>query len=598
MEEVETRLDRLIRKFVADYLQPILALLADEGIGSDEQRDRADALVRALLAAEVTDGLRSGGRRQVVEIDAGGASPEIVFNAAFVGDVEEGEALGLLEEPVSELLGVSRFRVGLIFQLDDEQSLRTVVNRARRSGGTLIGSAAIPSVVAFRLRGFDSRIEEVAAAYDRPYDLQFDSKGAVDSIVESPGSEWPNWTEISGSPFMQAVLLQLEDVFSEGDHRPASEVVAEICWESLDLSPRSALRRAAELLRAHVADGSSLETHLRRFAGAFAGADSAVPEWAGEWPDFEEVAEAWAELFRSEQRLLAWATVRRETPRLSVFEPPERVLHLDEPKSLPWGMPLIGWSMRERRALCDLLQGHCTSIRSKLPEITDVQPVRPGGATDAGLRRRGEGIDFEFCVDPDPERIRAGRGRTLERAVRACTSELYDRFATLESDRRREVIRRMRGAYDERFDSAAPVWERRFQAWRTLEPTHSFGLIALEAQHVLGPRTFLDPFAKAFDPANGESLRREPAVVLVAAFREDEESAGLRVPLAALRSASGSAPLVVRAVEVPSEDETPSRWLGDTSVRFGTLGSLPHEEVLAAIRDDSANLQLKRARRA
>lgn len=594
MEEVETRLDRLIRKFVADYLQPILALLADEGVEAEEQRDRADALVRALLAAEVTDGLRSGGRRQVVEIETGGASPEIVFNAAFVGDLEEGEALGLLEEPVSKLLGVSRFRVGLIFQLDDQKSLRTVLNRARRSGGMLIGSAAIPSVVALRLRGFDSRIEEIAAAYGRPVDLQFDSKGAVDSIVESPGSEWPNWTEIAGSPFMQAVLLQLEDVFSEGAYRPASEVVAEICWESLDLSPRSALRRAAELLRAHIAAGSSLETHLRRFAGAFSDANSAVPEWAGEWPDFEEVAEAWAELFRSEQRLLAWAAVRRETPRLSVFEPPERVLHLDEPKSLPWGMPLIGWSLRERRALCDLLQGHCASIRSKLPETADVTPVRPGGTSDAGLRRQGEGSGFEFCVDPEPGEVRAGREQIVERAVRACTSELYDRFGTLEQSRRREVIRRMRGAYDERFESAAPVWERRFQAWGTLEPTQSFGLIALETQHVLGPRTFFDPFAKIFEPDDSESLRREPAVVLVAAFREDEESADLRVPLAALRSTSKSAPLVVRAVEVPSEKETPCRWLGDASVQFDTLADLPDEEVLEAIRDDSARLQLKR----
>jgi len=591
MTEAEGRLDDVIRTFVADYLPSFLALLCDQGLEPDEQRRLANLLVRSLRSAELAPELRDGGRRVIVGIDEEAEPPEVVFNEQFVEDVDRSEALGLLETPIARILGVTPFRVNLLLQIEDEDTRKSLVIRARRDAENgLAGVSDLPSVVDLRLRVFLDRLRRMGKTYGETLDFEVDRRSAIGSVVKSEAAGWPAWEEVADAGFLCEVLEQLEDSFGGAAANPPSETVAEIIWESLERSSESALRQAAELLRAERSETLDLESTLRTLKSVLGGENGAVPEGAVEWREFREVGEEWRRLFRSERRKLDWSPVRRQTPELSVFEPPLESLGLDEPESLPWECPLLCWSVREKRALTDLLEGTRSTADERDDEETEASFEFDTFSELQVLERGDEDPEFALRPAPSPGTLAGAPVEHAPRAVRSCYGRLFRNFCGISPDDQQSILERLRSSYEGYFGDVQEVWERRFQGWKSLDPPKALRRLTTEIGRVLGPTTLLEAFTEPF----GEELRRIPSFVVIAAFDGDDSFANVRIPLVAMRAAFEDSPTVIRAVEVPEQFEDPCRWLGDEPLSTRDLAEMPSESVLEAVRGDVVQLQIER----
>lgn len=590
MDEAESRLRRLVRTFVGDYLPPLIGLLADTGVEKLEQAKRVDRLVRSLLGAQLESNLTHQGRRLVVEIDDSDDPPVVTFNEQFVDSVDADEAMGLFEKPAADILGVSPLLVGVILELEQGDSLNNLTNRARRgSGAPPIGLAEVPAVVESRLHLLVHRLDRFVSLFTDGLELDADIREGVQAVVSADETAWPGWESVNSSGFVADILEKL-DIQVEAEALPEPETVVELCWESLDLSPQSFLRHAARRLRADRNDRLSLENVLRRLAETTEQPDDPIEEAADQWDTFEDLAEAWAGLFRAEQRTLGWSVVRRPTPDLSVFEPPRSSLHMNEPESLPWKVPLLCWSVREQNALRDLLEGHRKTVSNKLDRSDDADcvfvpdPAAPPFVTDDGSG------DFSVVVEASPPTPSSGDRERMDRAARACWARLVAQFDRQPEPGQHRILQTIRSSYDGYFEQGTDVWDRRFQAWEELPPEYALALMSEELTNILGGRALFEPFQS---PKSTEP-RQVPTFVFLAAFEEDAKVGHIRVPLVALKSSFEEAPARIRALEVPDDASSRCRWVGDREVTMRHLVELPNDTVLRNIRNDEVGLQLKR----
>ncbi|MFB6352413.1 MAG: hypothetical protein ABEN55_12815 [Bradymonadaceae bacterium] len=588
MEEAESRLRRQVQVFIADYLPSLTGLLADEGVERDEQIDRVDRLVRSLLDARVEENLKKRGHRIVVDVDDSEDPPVVTFNAGFVDEVDASEAIGLFEKPAVEMLDVSSLRISLVLELEDEDSLNSLANRARRGGDTNpVGLAEVPGVVEARLRLFVRRLQQFVSLFADSPSLRGEIRDGVEAVVGTDESRWPSWEVVSGSRFIRSLREQID---GDGGEMPEPATIMQLCWDSLDLSPQSFLRHAARRLRADRNGDLELTSVLRRMSEAVETPDAPISEAAETWDAFAELADSWSELFRTEQRMLAWSVVRRPTPELSVFEPPLETLHLNEPESLPWKVPLLCWSVREQNALRDLLEGHRKTAEKRLAanQLLDLQFTSESGAVSFETGEQSTRLDLltEASV---PDESEQGR-RRAERAIRSCWARLYAQFTDQSTAKQGRILKTIRSGYDGYFEQGGEVWERRFQAWEDLSPEGAFKLLADELRYVLGSHAMFDPFMA---PTTSK-LRQIPTFSFVAPFGEEESTARIRIPLIALKSGFSEAPSRIRAIEVPDDDSEACRWVGDREITLRDLVEQPNEKVLRNIENDEVRLHLKR----
>lgn len=591
MQEAESRLRRLVQVFIADYLPPLIGLLADEGVEHDEQVKRVDRLVRSLMDARLERNLKKRGRRIVVDIDGDGDPPTVTFNAGFVEDVDSSEAIGLFEQPAVEILGVSSLRISLVLELEDEDSLNSLTNRARRGADTTpIGLAEVPAVVETRLQLLVRRLDDFVSLFSDQPALEADIRKGVQMVVSSDEARWPGWESVHGSSFIQSLRAQIE-AHDGRDSSPEPGTILELCWESLDLSPQSFLRHAARRLRADRNKKLDLVSVLRKMGKTIETPDEPISESAEDWDAFDELSESWAELFRTEQRMLAWSVVRRPTPELSVFEAPQMSLHLNEPESLPWKLPLLSWSVREQNALRDLLEGHRKTAEKKLEAN---QPLDIRFSTDptvAAFETGEPSTRLDLVAEPPAPggESREARDRA-ERAIRACWARLYTQFSGLAKAKKNRLLKMIRSGYNGYFEQGEEVWDRRFQAWEDLPPEKAFTLLADELTFVLGSHAMFDPFLA---PTTSK-LRQIPTFAFVAPYEEGASTARIRIPLIALKSGFDEAPSRIRAIEVPEDENAPCRWVGDREITLRDLVEQPNDKVLSNIENDEVGLHLER----
>jgi hypothetical protein len=174
--------------------------------------------------------------------------------------------------------------------------------------------------------------------------------------------------------------------------------------------------------------------------------------------------------------------------------------------------------------------------------------------------------------------------------MEACYGSMLERFQGLSGPDQKQMLQRVRSCYDGYFAQSNDVWDRRFQAWPHLEPDVAFTLLLKELEHVLGPRSMIDPF----ESMESGTPRQIPCFSFVVPYGQQEALGQLRLPLVALSASFDEAPTRLRAVEVPDESDEPCRWLGDLAVTMRTLVEQPTEKVLKNIRDDSVALQVER----
>lgn len=583
-ESIELRINRLVRELLTVHLDAFLVLLAEEGMSINDQRRRMDALVRALLDVGVDDTLSDGGRPVPVATDTSTNPPTIRLHKKLIEGVEDAEILLAFQQPVAEILQISPVGVGLVLQCRDDRQLKSLANKAARQlDSERAQLTQVPAVVEQRMRLFEERLSDFAEQFGDSVFLLLSGKDDFTAKLSRTKRGWPDWATVERAAFMKGAIEEIEVAVEDFDDAPAPDMLVELCWESLDLSPQSFLRQSAQKLRTQDAR-VDVEQALRKLARIVDEESGALDEVVDRWSAFGELSEAWNELFREEQRVLAFTPGRRGTPPVSVLGAPMDTMGLCEPESLPWNSPLLSWSMRERNALRDLLVGLRRTLEEKRPSNEIDTFDLAVDSDEAPLDVDVDDAALQIQVVAGEHTLPDNYGALLERAMNACTQGMLAQFDRLDASSRKRLLQVLRSAYGGYFGEAKEVWARRFQAWKQWDERKAFVTLCTEIRHVLGPAIVFDPFQEP----RGSELRMVPTFNVVVPRPEGTDRIMLHVPLAALRNTFQDTPVRVRVVEV--DDDARCLWGGDVDITLQTIEEHPTETVLKSIENDSVRL--------
>lgn len=581
------RISQLLRELLATHSEALLALLAENAIEPEAQIERMNALVSALVGVEFEEDLRVNGRSIPLFVDQTCTPPKIRLHRKLIEGIEDAEVLRAFHAPVAGILGVSPVGVGLMLSCDDARQVKSLVAQvARRAGADRVHITQVEAIVAQRLQLFNARLEVVAENFG---ESMFWLRVGEDDFKAQLGDShigWPDWDAVQSSAFIQGLIGELRDCIDQREDMPAAQMLVELCWESLELSPHAFLRHAAQTLRAREGDYDLAQT-IRKLADAndieYCEAFYAVDAW----PIFRDLSDAWQALFQAEQAMLPGGAPRRRTPSISVLDCPLDSLGICEPCTLPWDAPLVAWSIREHHGLRDLLVGLRVALEEQASGPGEIEVAVSGDAAEAplGISEAPQELHLQvvqrgFALPEDYEAL-------LNRAMNACHAAMAARFKELDAAGKTRALRVLRSAYDGYFGQLKALWGRRFQAWEKWSPEQAFRVLSTEIRHIAGPAMLFDPFAgpesAAFAPA--------PQFILVAPRPEQFERVLVHMPLAALKKSIHGAAIQVRVVDV--RDGQDCRWVGDAPVSLSLVEQSPTGTVLESIDRDSVRLLIQ-----
>ena len=584
-EAIHERVQRLVREILTVHFELFPVLLAEKGVSPKVQRRRLDGLARALNNARCEPRVTNDGRPVPFDIDANATPPMITVNEELVGRVDDDEFLYALHQPVAEILELSPVSVGLVLQNRDDRQLKSLYNKAiKKLDSSAIRLTTVSAFVDQRLELFEDRLTRCAESFGDSFLAPLEGSDRFARQLRKAPRGWPAWDKIRASSFINEAVELFSNTVGECEGVPAPELIVELCWESLDLSPQSFMREAAQQLRS--AEGLDVKKALRSLTAIVDTTDQEFSPDVENWSTYATLAEAWDQLFRSEQKVLSWTPGRRRTPRISVFESPLQSLMLNEPDSLPWQEPLLSWSVREQQALTDLLTGLRRSLEEQLEDdSTSVRDWFEGGSNDS-MRVDADVPQYDVEVFKSSDPMPDNYDQLMVRALRANFSRMCAQFESLDPASRTRAVSTLRSAYDGFFGDAKDVWNRRFQAIDALDPVDAFGMTVGELRHILGTNVVFDPF----ESPKSEQLRAVPTFVIIGVLPAGQDSVGMSLPLTSLRFTFQDTPVRVRLVEV---DEDELLWRGDVEVMMETIRRHPTETVLNAVENDHVHLMLE-----
>lgn len=579
------RLGGLVQKMLSTHVDSLLALMVEQGVEPAEQRARMDILVRALGEARFEPQLFQGGRAIPISVDLDATPAQIRLNAALFEGIEDSALLRACHGPIAQILQLSPVAVGLVLQSEDERQLKMLVQQAaRRAGGTRVWRTQIPALAEQYITLFEERLDALAEHYG--YRGARDSSGRSEflALLAAAEGSWPEWEEVYATKFMLRAIDALRDGMVDEEVTQNAPLLVELCWESLELSTRAFLHHAAQQLRAQ-STCRDLSGALRAWADIFRKKGDAITEDAQDWPIFGELHQAWQALYRAEHRSLVQKAMEVQVPPISVFAPPGESLGLNEPASLPWEAPLLAWTVREHHALRDLLVGFKQALISD--ELSrSAAPASPGAEfSEEPLSVGGAPEAFEAKVMRQPRDYSDDYFQHLSRAVDACEARMLAQLMILDDAQRMRALQTLRAAYTGYFGGAKPVWQRRFQGWKSWEPGRALRVLSRELRHIMGPAMLFDPFSAPDEP----TLSPMPNFVLVAPRVERDQPLFAHIPLGALRRGMHGSGVQIRVVDIE-----PGRcaWAGDVTLTSTQIEEHPTEVLLHAVENDSVRIRV------
>lgn len=581
-ESIHERIQRLVREILTVHFELFPILLADKGVPTEEQRQRLDALARALMDVRAEGTLSEGGRPVPFKVDTQASPPLITINERLVGQVDDDEFLYALHQPVSELLNLSPVTVGLVLQTRDDRQLRSLYSKAmKKLDGEAVRLTSVPAVVEQRIQLFENRIGRTIEAFGESSFVMLDGAEHFARKLRKAPRGWPDWGVVRKAEFIQSAVQTLEEALEDTKSAPDAELLGELCWDSLDLSPQSFLRQAAQQLRS--SDGVDVRGALTALSEMVEADDQDVSPGIERWSTYAALASAWDELFRSEQRVLSWTPGRRPTPRISVFDPPVKSIRLNEPESLPWNEPLLSWSVREQKALKDLLTGLKRTLDDQIDESSgaDADWFEAGRTSAMGVD--SPAVDYKLDILASRKPLPNQYDEAMLEALRGNFARMMEQFESLDEASQKRAVTMLRSAYDGFFGQAKDVWKRRFQAIDDFDPVEAFGMLVGELRHVLGTNVVFDPF----ESPREASIRHVPTFAIVVAWPQDENDISVSLPLTSLRYTFHDTPVRLRLVETGGSNTV---WLNDIDVMMETINQFPTENVLKSVENDNVQV--------
>lgn len=588
--QVRQRVARVCDELIQKHLDLLILLQAEQGADPEVQRQRTDVLVRCLGAAQIEDTIFQNGRRIPATLDAEVDPPALKLNAELLERVEDEQIFGALVRPISTLLELPPINVGLVLQGRDEKQLRNLYHSGQRKlEHPVVRATTIRAVIERRVTTFAARLRDlIATLSDQEEPIELLSPQPLIGWLEERGGTWPEWIDVEERPFIATTVKAAKSALSDSEDLPPGETLAELCWESLNLSPQTYLRTASRSLRTQ--ELPMTERLLRAVAEVVAPGRVAEIEHLEQWPSLRELQESWRDLVSLEHQVLdTLLHGDRTIPEISVLQAPRDSMGLREPEGLPWDAPLAAWSVRETSALRDLLQGFIQAQRSASGADEESEPEL------LLIETPEEGQEPLLDVSGDPQRVDLQVvNATLEmppgydvmsaRAMESVLKRLEEQMRSMGDSGYLSILNRIRGSYDGFFMGTRHVWQRRLQGWKLDPPVEALRRLTGAVSEILNCPVIFDPF----EGPNTDRIRPMPTFCFVVATSPHLDKVPFRVPISALNmtAATGTPPLRVRVVEVPGSPDEPCRWICDQELTMDTMQGQPVQATLKAIERD------------
>lgn len=580
-EEIRARVNDFARQTVDIHLPVLVGLMAEAGQDPVEQAERISRVVALLRNADVTDSLTSDGRPVPVEIEGSGKYRQLVVNGQMLARADEGALASALAAPLARLLDISPVSTSLVFQMTDVRQMRGLAGQlTKQIEQELISLTEVEELVRWRLETFEQRlyrlVDGLGGWLEAPV---LDRDTFVERVAECQ-TRWPEWRKLKGEPYITTWLEEVDAELGRTDWADSTEGLGEMIWDSVAISPLSALRQAARNLRSLSTAGDRREL-LEVLAQVVGDEDDPIPGELSNWPSFQELLDAWQNLWREEDNAVGARRRAFPVPDISVYQPPGTAMGFSKPDNLPWDQPLLCWTMRERDGLRDLLGGTEKSLARRRAQIRIgrlSQDSQDEGLPLVDERRRARWI---IQVPTKHPKLSEKFSAAVDRAYTALCASYQVAFSNLDKRQKKKALKLARGAYAGYLASTKPVWNRRLSVARKKSHDEMFPHFLSELAHALEWPIFVDVFEEGVElPA----VSKMPRFTVPAVWFDGADFAPAWLPVETLGEALGQAPIRIRNVAVDSSGGR-VKWLGDHQIEIAQLEELKTGNLLRSIHE-------------
>lgn len=555
-------------------------MMAEQGQDLSTQSMRASSVVNLLRTARVEERLLAHGRPVPLQFVEEDGSRQLLINGEMLARVDDSALASALSKPLADLLSMSPVAVGLVLQVADDQQVRGLATQLVSYRASTIRLTRIHALVDWRMDTFNSRLVHLVNGLGGRIRVPEESLPECVQTIAGCDTHWPQFSAVEDTDFMQKCIARARGELGHTHWRDLGPELVEMVWESLVISPRSALRQTAQSLRA-LSIGTGRTELLAKMAEALGGNSGPIDGALEAWPGFVELRDAWLGLWQEEDDALGARRRIHEVPRICVFEPPGSSMGFSEPENLPWDQPLLCWTMRERVALRDLVSGMEQSLARTRSQIRSGRLGDQAHRAGRPLTPEPNGgwlIQVPRLLPSIPESL-----HTFVDIAFAATRESYTTaFNRLDTASQQRAIGLCRGAYSGYLASTRAVWSRRLASTThgTKTPPMIFRALITGIADALEWPIFIDVFESDL---KSPSVAMMPAFTVVAVWTPDADFAPVWLPVETIGEALGQAPLRIRNVAVDADGS--SRWLGDHSVDLAELRSLSTDGLLRSVHE-------------
>lgn len=582
--ETEARVHQFARQTIDLHLPLLLGSIAERGGNSQIQVERASQLVEVLSGARLEPQLMRNGRPVPVELRRVDERIELFVNQTMLERVDDEALASAMALPVAKVLGLPPSMVGLILNLSDERQIRSLASQLG-SKNPVVPLTQIERLVRWRLQTLEARLGRLIEVAN----LTVDGAETFLETLKTRGDHWPRFEEIRDQDYLLSWSDRVGGELGRSVPAEGAQKLVELLWESLVISPRSAMRQAAQALRSLPAKANH-QKMLVMLARALGEEGQPIDSDLQSWPSFEELHRNWEVLNAREDALIGARRSLSLAPPVCIFAPPSESMGLKEPASLPWEMPLICWSMRERSALNDLLKGLATSLEREMDSRKSGRLQDISFQSDTPLPEDhaiGERIHWIVKVPTRLPTFPTDFSTHLNQAFKSTAAAYGQAFSKLPMMDQIQGLNLAKGAYSGYLPQSRAVWQRRLITDPDARPPEAFEIYLLGLARALEWPIFVDIFEEGLFTPRTTHL---PGFTLLATWCEDSDFAPLWLPVEAIGEALGQVPLRIRNIEVRNDGST--AWLGDHRLEIAELRALSTDGLLRGIHDGALLLTI------
>ena len=580
-DDIGARVTNFARQIVDVHLPVLVGLMAEGGQQPMEQAERASRVVSLLRGAQVKESLSKDGRPVAVEVQGTGKYRQLVINGKMLARVDDSALASAVAGPLARLLDVSPVTTSLVLQMADIREMRGLAGTlGKQVDGEVISLTRVEELVRWRLETFEERLYRLVDGLGGWLEAPVLDR---DSFVERIGeceTRWPEWRKLKDEPYISTWLDAVDAELGRTDWAESTAGLGEMIWESVAISPGSALRQAARNLRS-LTSGGDRQKLLEVLAEVVGSEDDPIPGTLDEWSSFQELRDAWTTLWGEEDDALGARRRAFPVPEISVYEPPGPAMGFSAPENLPWDMPLLCWTVREREALRDLLGGNEESLARARSQIRVGRLSNNSRSDGQPLVNKARETRWIIQVPSRDPEMPEGFSEAVDRAYTALRASYEAAFANLDKKQQKKAIKLANGAYAGYLKSTKPVWRRRLSGIQYSPLPDIFSHFLTGLADALEWPVFVDVFEGSVDLS---TVSNRPRFTVMAVWFGDSEFAPVWLPIETLGEALGQAPIRIRNVAVSPESDR-VQWIGDHQIDIAELQELRTDTLLRCVNE-------------